>query len=350
MYTGSASTTHEKVIDLRSDTVTRPSSEMRKMMASSVVGDDVYRDDPTVNALEEKVAELLGKEAALFIGSGTQSNLIALLTHCGRGDEYISGDAYHIARYEAQGAAVLGGIAPFHLPVDARGGLSADAVKAAIKEDDPHYAITRTVCLENTVYGRVQDQTSIDEIAKVSHAHNLSVHLDGARLMNAVVKSNQTASSLVESVDTVSLCLSKGLGAPVGSVLSGPKAFIERARRNRKLLGGAMRQAGVLAACGLYALDNNIERLAEDHRRAHDLADVLSRFDAFDVQRDQLDTNMVFVKLDPAHVKLLYLHLEKSGILFGAPAQTIRLVTHLDIDDADIETIGKVIEEYFLAI
>lgn len=349
MYSSNSYKTDESVIDFRSDTVTRPSNEMRKMMASAVVGDDVYRDDPTVNALEEKVAEFLGKEAGLFVASGTQSNLIALLAHCGRGEEYISGDAYHIARYEAQGAAVLGGIAPFHLPVDERGGLSAEAVKAAIKDDDPHYAITRTICFENTVYGRVQDQAGIDEIATLARAHGLNTHLDGARLMNAAVKSNQKASSLVESVDTVSLCLSKGLGAPVGSVLTGSQAFIERARRNRKLLGGAMRQAGVLAACGLYAMDNNIERLAEDHRRASDLADVLARFDAFEIERDRLDTNMVFVKLDPTHVKPLYSHLQKSGIIFGPAKETIRLVTHLDIDDAAIETVGKVIREYFLA-
>lgn len=347
MYRGFSSQAAVDVIDFRSDTVTRPSYEMRKMMASAEVGDDVYRDDPSVRALEEKVADLLGKEAGLFVSSGTQSNLIALLTHCGRGDEYIGGNTYHIARYEAQGAAVLGGIAPFHLPVDERGGLSANAVKAAIKEDDPHFPITRTVCLENTVYGRVQDQTTINEIAAVAHESGLNVHLDGARLMNAVVKSNQKASALVEHIDTVSLCLSKGLGAPVGSVLSGPKSFIERARRNRKLLGGGMRQAGVLAACGLYALDHNIERLAQDHQRAADLADTLSKFEAFEVQRDQLDTNMVFVKLDPAHIEPLYAHLQKSGIIFGSPADMIRLVTHLDIDDAGIEKTAKIIAEYF---
>lgn len=347
MYNAPSFQKSSHVLDFRSDTVTRPSPEMREKMAAAEVGDDVYRDDPTVAALEERVADLLGKEAALFVSSGTQSNLLALLTHCARGEEYISGNSYHVARYEAQGAAVLGGVAPFHLPVDARGGLSAAAIKAAIKPDDPHFPVTRLVSLENTAYGRVQDQSMIDEIAGLAHDHNLSVHLDGARLMNAVVKSNRKASELVEQIDTVSLCLSKGLGAPVGSVLSGPKDFIERARRTRKMLGGGMRQAGVLAACGLYALEHNVERLADDHRRAVDLAALLSRYDAFEVLTDELDTNMVFVKLDAAHVKPFYAHLERAGILFGAPADVIRLVTHLDIDDAAVARLGAVIDEYF---
>lgn len=347
MYANGTSEETNGGIDLRSDTVTRPSSGMRAVMAAVAVGDDVYGDDPTVNALEDKVAALLGKEAALFVASGTQSNLIALLTHCARGEEYISGNSYHVARYEAQGAAVLGGVAPFHLPVDARGGLSAAVVVAAVKPDDPHFPVTRLVSLENTVYGRVQDQSAIDEVAAAAHANGLSVHLDGARLMNAAVKSNRKASDLVKEVDTVSLCLSKGLGAPVGSVLCGPKAFIARARRTRKMLGGGMRQAGVLAACGLYALENNVARLAEDHRRAADLADVLSRFAAFEVQRERLDTNMVFVSLDPAHAGPLYAHLAGEGIRFGAPGPEIRLVTHLDIDDAAIDKVRMALEAYF---
>lgn len=335
------------VIDFRSDTVTRPSDAMRAAMASAPVGDDVYRDDPTVIALEERVADLLGKEAGLFVASGTQSNLLALMTHCGRGEEYICGNLCHVARYEAQGAAVLGGVAPCHLPVDARGGLSAEALSAAIKPDDPHFPVTRLLCLENTINGLVQDDAEQARVAAVARDHGLSVHLDGARLMNAAVRSAVTPRELARHADTVSLCLSKGLGAPVGSVLSGPRSFIERARRNRKMLGGGMRQAGVLAACGLHALDHNVARLADDHMRALRLAGILAAYDIFEVHHDRIETNMVYFSYrNSKEINALHAHLERSGIRFGRPQETIRLVTHLDIDDAALERVDAALSAF----
>ncbi|MEO1066739.1 MAG: low-specificity L-threonine aldolase [Pseudomonadota bacterium] len=350
MYDTSVSSGSDKaVIDLRSDTVTRPSAKMRELMATASVGDDVYGDDPTVNLLEETVADLLGKEASLFVASGTQSNLIALLTHCARGEEYISGNAYHVARYEAGGAAALGGIVPHHLQVGPGGAITPADVKAAIKGDDVHLPITRLVSLENTVYGEVQDQANLDAVADLAHENGLSVHLDGARLMNAVVKSNMSARDVCRKMDTVSLCLSKGLGAPVGSVLAGPRDFIRRARRSRKMLGGGMRQAGVLAACGLYALQHNVERLRDDHERAKKLADALDDFHAIEVDHSRVDTNMVFVKVDPDHTAALNTHLRAEGIILGAPHETSRLVVHLDINDADIEHVVSKIGNYFAA-
>lgn len=347
MYAQSNDFTDQNAIDLRSDTVTRPSRAMREMMANAAVGDDVYGDDPTVRELEERVADLLGKQAGLFVTSGTQSNLLAMLGHCGRGEEVISGVDYHALRYEAGGASVLGGIATCPLPLNEKNGLTAEAVKAAVKIDDLHFPITKLVSLENTVYGQVQDQATITEIASVAHEAGLGVHLDGARLMNAAVKSNATAAELVKDMDTVSLCLSKGLGAPVGSVLVGPSDFIERARRNRKMLGGGLRQSGLLAACGLYALDHNVERLAEDHHRAALLADRLSAFDAITVHYDKLDTNMVFISVLTDHLQPLYDHMKKNGIIFGTPDKPMRLVVHLDIDDAALERIGVVLTDYF---
>ena len=269
-------TTSNRLIDLRSDTVTRPTAGMREAMANAEVGDDVFGDDPTVSALEESVADLLGKEAGIFVSSGTQSNLTALLCHCGRGDEYIGGVNYHISSLEAGGAAVLGGISPRHLQLNEKGGLNAADVEGAIQADDPHYAVSKLVCVENTYSGMVMDQDEIQRTATVAHANNMKLHIDGARLMNAVVKSGTPAADLVECADSVSLCLSKGLGAPIGSVLCGPKDLIRQAHRVRKLLGGGMRQVGVLAACGLYALQHNIDRLAEDHANAWTMAQRLA--------------------------------------------------------------------------
>ncbi len=330
-----AGTNH--IVDFRSDTVTRPSDAMRKAIASAAVGDDVYHDDPTVNQLEQKVAELLGKEAAIFVSSGTQSNLIALLTHCGRGDEYIGGNSYHISYYEAGGAAVLGGISPRHLQVNEFGGLSAKQVQGAINADDPHFARSKLVCLENTFNGMVQDQHEINRIIDVAMVNNLATHLDGARLMNAVVASGKNADRLVERFDTVSLCLSKGLGAPVGSVLAGPADFICRARYNRKLLGGGLRQAGVLAAAGLYALENNIERLADDHCRAKKLAAGLAAIEELSVDLEKVHTNMVFADVAPEHSMGLYEHLLAKGILVDGGGTTVRFVCHYDVDDEAVE-------------
>ncbi|MEM8795447.1 MAG: low-specificity L-threonine aldolase [Pseudomonadota bacterium] len=339
--------TNSSVIDLRSDTVTRPSDAMREAMASAEVGDDVYGDDPTVHRLEDTAAQMLGKEAGLLVPSGTQSNLIALLTHCGRGEEYISGQTYHIAYYEAGGAAVLGGISPWHLPVGPRHEVTAEAVEHAIKADDIHHPVTRLVCLENTAYGHVQDQHVVERIAAVAREKGLSLHLDGARLMNASVKSGNKAADLAAPFDTVSLCLSKGLGAPVGSILCGSHAFINRARRNRKMVGGGMRQAGVLAAAGLYALENNIERLAEDHRRASELAAIFGAYEEMGVDESRLETNMLFLTPRPEIVADLKSHFQQSGIILSGKAPTMRLVTHLDIDDLSLEKIASVLAAYF---
>jgi len=328
-----------RVIDLRSDTVTRPSRGMRNAAVAAKLGDDVYGEDPTVNALEEKVADLLGKEKALFLPTGTQSNLCALLAHCQRGDEYIVGDTYHIYQDEAGGPSVLGGVAACAVPTDGRGGLHAASVAAAIKPDDSHYASTRLVCLENTVHGRIQYRQAMGEIGQLARSRGLGVHLDGARIMNASVASGVPPSDLAESADTVSVCLSKGLGAPAGSVLCGPEHLIRKARRARKLLGGAMRQSGLLAACGLYALDHNVTRLKEDHLRARHLATALTTIPRLAVNVSETETNMVFIAPHAGDHDALIAHLRRSGILVGAQKPNMRLVTHLDVNDDDIETV-----------
>ena len=333
------------VVDLRSDTVTTPSRAMRQAMFDARVGDDVYGDDPTVRELEAEAAALLGKEAGLFVASGTQSNLAALLTHCGRGDEYISAQGYHIAAYEAGGAAVLGGISPRHLVPDSRGGLSAAQVEAAVQADDPHFAMSRLVTLENTHDGRVQDAAEVEKIAAVAHANGMALHLDGARLMNAVVASGESAATLVAPYDSVSLCLSKGLGAPVGSVLCGTEAFVRRARRNRKLLGGGMRQSGFLAACGLFALRNNVKRLSDDHARVARLAEALRDLPGITVEAPE--TNMVWATVEPTRREGLVEHLREWNIVASAPAARWRLVTHLDVDDDGLERVVEALREWF---
>ncbi|WP_218940310.1 low-specificity L-threonine aldolase [Denitrobaculum tricleocarpae] len=345
--TEGAGSNRRRMIDLRSDTVTKPSAGMRRAMAEAEVGDDVYGEDPTVEALQSKAATLLGKEAGLFLPTGTQSNLVALMTHCQRGEEYIAGAGSHIFHDEAAGAAVLGSISPVGLPLDGKGALTLEAVAGAIKADDPHYAVSRLVCLENTCGGRVQDQDNLDAIADLAHARGLSVHMDGARLMNAAVASDCPPADLVRKADTVSLCLSKGLGTPVGSVLCGPRDFIKRALRARKILGGGMRQAGVLAACGLYALEHNIARMAEDHRRATRMAEGLAQFPALKVIHDPDHTNMLFVAPREEDHDALLTHLAKEGIVFGSQKPSIRLVTHLDITDEDVETIISTVGDYY---
>ncbi len=326
----------EVTVDLRSDTVTRPGPGMYEAMNAAAVGDDVYGDDATVNALEEKTAKLLGKEAALFVSSGTQSNLIAMLSHCQRGEEVITGDEYHVSVAEARGASVLGGIALCPLQTDGNGGLQPAQVSMAIKPDDTHYPISRLLCLENTVSGNVQSPEKIKLLCEVARAGGLSLHLDGARLMNASVALGVPAADLVNPFDSISLCLSKGLGAPVGSVLCGSSDFIQIARRNRKLLGGGMRQAGILAACGLYALEYNINRLVEDHTNAQTLAAGLSAIDGLKVRQQ---TNMVFVELPDDHATKLQAHLTEQAIVISAAYPYLRLVTHLDVSSSDIERV-----------
>ncbi|PMS22154.1 low-specificity L-threonine aldolase [Trinickia dabaoshanensis] len=323
--------------DFRSDTVTRPSAAMRAAMAAAEVGDDVFGDDPTVKRLEARVAELIGKEAGLFVPSGTQSNLIALMTHCERGDEYIVGQQAHCYRWEAGGAAVLGSIQPQPLENAADGTLALADIEAAIKPDDPHFARTRLLALENTIGGKILPTGYVLAATALAKRHNLACHLDGARLLNAAVALGTPAATLAQPFDTVSVCLSKGLGAPVGSVLAGSKAAIARARRWRKMLGGGMRQAGVLAAAGLYALEHNVERLAQDHANARALAQGLAKLPGLTVTEP--DTNIVFVGVDAAIAPAFAAHLAQHGIgvvsTYGSTRQ--RWVTHLDVDAAAVQ-------------
>lgn len=322
------------LVDLRSDTVTRPSAGMYQALADARLGDDVYGEDETVNRLEATAAGLLGKPAGLYLSSATQANLVAMLAHNARGEEILLGDRYHIYCSEAGGTSALGGIVMHPLATDASGGLALQQVLAAIKEDDPHLPITRTLALENTVSGQVQDPEHHRALAEAVRALGLKVHLDGARLMNAAVALQQPAADMVAPFDSVMLCLSKGLGAPVGAMLCGDVDFIARARRLRKQLGGGMRQAGVIAACGQYALENNIERLAEDHERARRLAEGIADIELLQTRQH---TNMVFIEPPLEQIEPLRRHLEQQRVNIGRQSPRIRLVTHLDIDDAGIE-------------
>ena len=316
-------------VDLRSDTVTRPSEGMRRAMAQAELGDDVFGDDPSVNRLQARAAEMLGFEEALFFPSGTQSNLAALMSHCGRGDEYLVGQEAHTYRFEAGGGAVLGSIQPQPLANRADGTLDLAEVEAAIKPDDPHFARTRLFALENTIGGKAIPRAYLESALELARRRGLSTHLDGARIFNASVKLGISAKDLCRGFDSVSVCLSKGLGAPAGTLLLGNRDLIKRARRARKILGGAMRQAGVIAAAGLYALENNVERLAEDHANAERLAKGL-RDAGYDVEGPH--TNMVFLKSCPG----LPEHMKKNQIQI-LPGARLRLVTHLDVDAAGIE-------------
>ena len=343
----SAARSANRVVDLRSDTVTQPTAAMRDAMAQAEVGDDVYGEDPTITALEHKVAGLMGKDAAVFVSSGTQSNLLGVLSHCQRGEEYLIGDCYHVFRSEALGTSVLGGVASFPLATDDRGGLTPEDVVAAIKPDDSHCPVTRLLSLENTVSGQVQDQDRIEALADTAHERGLAVHMDGARLMNAAVKQGRRPAELVAKVDSVSLCLSKGLGAPVGSVLSGPEDFIARARRLRKMLGGGMRQAGVLAAAGLHALEHHVERLADDHANARRLAEGLAAIGRLKVDPDTVDTNMLFIEPAPEDLDALRAHLAECGIVLSGQRPRVRIVTHLDVTADDVDRIVEAVAAFY---
>lgn len=324
-------------IDLRSDTVTRPGPAMRKAMVAAEVGDDVYGEDPTVARLEAELAARAGMQAGLFVPSGTQSNLVALLTHCGRGDEYIVGQYAHTYKYEGGGAAVLGGVQPQPIPWD-NGVLDLETVAAFIKADDPHFAKTRLLALENTAHGRVLPLDYLAAAREFVDTHGLGLHLDGARVFNAAVALGVELDAITRHFDTVSICLSKGLGAPVGSVLCGPTDFIARARRWRKVTGGGMRQAGILAAAGLYALEHQVARLADDHARAARLAEALEALPGFRVIPERTRTNMVYLDLPAERAAALAEHLAGRGITAGA-GSPMRLVTHLDLDDAAIDAV-----------
>jgi len=319
-------------VDLRSDTVTRPSPGMREAMARAEVGDDVFGDDPSVNRLQARAAEIFGFEAALFFPSGTQSNLAALMSHCQRGEEVIVGSEAHSYRYEAGGLAVLGSIQPQVVPNRPDGTLDLAEVEAAIKPDDPHFPRTRLLALENTITGRVLPRKYLAEASALARRKGLASHLDGARIFNAAVHERTTVRELCAGFDSVSSCLSKGLGAPAGTVLMGKKDFLARAKRARKILGGGMRQAGVLAAAGLYALEHNVERLAADHENAARLAAGLAELGL----KPTRNTNMVLLQLAPETVAPLAEHLLKNGVQV-LPRAALRLVTHLDVDAAGID-------------
>ena len=334
----------DKWIDLRSDTVTQPSDEMRALMAAAEVGDDVYADDPSVNRLQEYAADLFGYEAGLFAPSGTQTNLIALMTHCGRGDEYLVGQEAHTYKYEGGGAAVLGSIQPQPIANQPDGSIALSDIEAYIKPDDMHFARTRLLALENTIGGRVLGQDYVAAATALAHGKGLATHLDGARICNAAVKQGISLRAAVAGFDTVSVCLSKGLGAPVGSVLLGPKAFIEQGKRWRKMLGGGMRQAGIIAAAGQYALENNVQRLADDHDNAAELARGLSGIEQLKVGTPQ--TNIFWMDIPAAACEPLRQHLARARIRASIGPRT-RLVTHLDVSAADVARTIEVFKAFF---
>jgi threonine aldolase len=330
--------------DFRSDTVTRPSAGMRAAMAEAEVGDDVFGDDPTVNRLEQRMAAMLGKQAALFVSSGTLSNLLALMSHCGRGDEFIAGQDAHCYKYEAGGAAVLGSIQPQPIAHRSDGTMDLGEIEGAIKAGDSHFATTRVIALENTFGGKVLPVGYMDQVAVIAQRHGLGLHLDGARAFNACVALGTDIKSFTAPFDSVSICLSKGLGAPVGSVLIGRRDLIETARRHRKMLGGGLRQSGILAAAGLYALEHNIDRMADDHRRASRLADGLAGFPLLKVA--PAETNMVFVDIDKRIADRFTSFLQDRGIgIAGRYGQ--RWVTHLDIDDDAVDGALAVVAAFF---
>jgi len=328
-------------IDLRSDTVSLPSPAMRAAMANADLGDDVYGEDPTINRLERRAAELLGKDAALFVASGTMSNLVALLTHCGRGDEAIVGSQAHILHYEVAGAAGLGGIQLRAVQNDARGRLDPAEVRALIRGENVHNPNTALVCLENThnrCGGAALSAAETDAVASVAHEHGCRVHIDGARVFNAAVALGVPASTLVRGADSIGFCLSKGLSAPVGSLLCGGGAFIERARKMRKMVGGGMRQAGVLAAAGLVALEEMPERLAADHANARRLAEGLAKLPAVRLDPATIETNIVIFGLDGLGSDEFLGAIRRAGVLAGSPGPgSVRMVTHYGLGAPEID-------------
>jgi threonine aldolase len=335
-----------KIIDLRSDTVTRPTPAMREAMMRAELGDDVFGDDPTVNALQDRIAAVLDKEAALFVPSGTQSNLVAIMSHCQRGDEYIVGQMAHTYRWEAGGAAVLGSVQPQPLNHQADGTLALADIEAAIKPDDAHFARSRLLCLENTLGGKALGMDYMAAATGLARKHGLATHLDGARLFNAAVKLDVSAHDIAEHFDSVSVCFSKGLGAPVGSALVGSAEFIQRAHRWRKMLGGGMRQAGILAAAARYAIDHNVHRLADDHALAQRLADGLQGLPGLTVEAPE--TNIVFADVEGERANGLIAHLKSRGVL-ATGLYRLRFVTHLDVNADDIDKAIAAVREHFAA-
>jgi threonine aldolase len=329
----------DNYIDLRSDTVTRPTPAMRKAMAEAEVGDDVYGDDPTVIRLQDLAADMLGTEAALFLPTGTQSNLCALLSHCQRGDEYIVGQHAHTYMYEGGGGAVLASIQPQPLDFLADGSLDLDQVAACIKPDDPHFAKTKLLCLENTTGGKVLPLDYLSKARTVADQFGLRMHLDGARVFNASVKLQLPIAEISRHFDSISFCLSKGLCAPAGSLLCGTREVIKSAHRWRKMLGGGMRQSGILAAAGILSLTEQVQHLDRDHENALQLAKTLADVDGLSVDPSDVQTNMVFVSIDNGQIAALIQEMKEHGILISGRTDTIRLVTHFDIKARDIDKI-----------
>lgn len=337
------------MIDLRSDTVTKPTQEMRAVIANAIVGDDVYNEDPTVTKLEAMLVERTGMEAAIYASSGTQSNLLGIMSHCERGDEYIVGQTAHTYLWEGGGAAVLGSIQPQPLDFESDGTLSLNKVDMVIKPIDVYHARTKLLCLENTSEGKVLSLNYLKESSLFCKRKGIAHHLDGARVFNAAVELGVDLSAISQHFDSISICLSKGLGAPVGSVLCGSKDLIACARRWRKVLGGGMRQAGIVAAGCIYALENNVERLKEDHENCRRLADKLSEIEEIMVVSNSVHTNMLFIHT-PEHCNELRLHLKEKGILLAGQFDRrglIRLVTHLDISKDDIDYVVREIKAFY---
>ena len=333
-----------KIVDLRSDTVTHPTPEMRAAMSAAEVGDDVFREDPTVNRLQELAAERMGKEAGLFVPSGTMGNLAAVLAHCGRGDEVILGNLGHTFLFEGGGIAALGGVHSYVLPNQPDGTLKLEDIQAAIRPNDPHHPVTRLITLENThnrCNGRPLTTEYMDSVGRLAREHGLKIHLDGARIFNAAAALGAPAARLVAAADSVTFCLSKALCAPVGSVLCGSAEFIEKARRIRKQLGGGMRQAGVLAAAGIVALDRMVERLPQDHHRARWLAEGLAGIRGLVLEDAIPPSNMVYVHLDDAHhldARQVITRLGARGVkVMATGPRRIRMVLHYWVDDAGVE-------------
>lgn len=337
---------HMGIIDLRSDTVTHPTPEMRKAMADAEVGDDVFRDDPTTNRLEQKAAELLGMEASLFVSSGTQGNLVALLSHVQRGGEVILGDKSHIYLNEAGGASALGGIGYNVVSNDSRGMIFPEQIVEAIKTIDVHHARSSLIALENThnvCGGLPLSSSDIDSIGLVAHQNNMSLHIDGARIFNAATALETSVSELVSAADSVTFCLSKGLSCPIGSILCGSKDFIEEARHWRKMLGSGMRQVGIIAAAGIVALDTMIERLAEDHENARRLALGLSNIPGISIQPDLVQTNLVFFEIDNGDPGRVKHRINENGLLGGNVIRRWRFATHYGITAGDIDKAVEII-------
>lgn len=331
------------IIDLRSDTITHPTPAMRKAMAEAEVGDDVFEEDPTVIRLEELAAERMGKDAALFVASGTMANLVSQLTHCNRGDEMILGDQSHVFFYEQGGSAAIGGIHPRAIPNEPDGKLNLASIAAAIRPDNIHYPLSKLIVLENThnrCHGNPLDPEYMNGVCELAHRHGLKVHVDGARIFNAAVALDVDAKDLVSKSDSVSFCLSKALAAPVGSLVCGSSQFIKRARRARKVLGGGMRQAGVIAAAGIVALKEMVDRLAEDHNRARQLAEGISGMTGLSANPEGTKTNIIYIDIVRSDLTAdnLVKRLHSKGLrLLATGFRQLRAVTHYHITNEDIK-------------